>query len=41
MDLCVPIVLLAVADRGATVEAIVTELESITKLIDPDGPTYR
>ena len=27
--------------REATLNAIVTELESIAKLIDPDGPTYR
>ena len=41
MDLCVPIPLLAGADRSATVEAIVSELENIARLIDPDGPTYR
>ena len=29
------------ADREATLNAIVSELESIAKLIDPDGPTYR
>ena len=28
------------ADRAATLNAIVSELESIAKLIDPDGPTY-
>ena len=28
------------ADRQATLNAIVSELESIAKLIDPDGPTY-
>ena len=41
MDLCVPIPLPAGADRSATVEAIVNELENIARLIDPDGPTYR
>ena len=29
------------ADREATLNAIVSELESIAKLIDPEGPTYR
>ena len=38
---CVPIVLPAGADTGATLDAIVAEMERIAKLIDPDGPTYR
>ena len=37
----VPIVLPVGADRDATLDAIVTELEHIAKLIDPNGPTYR
>ena len=40
-DVCVPIVLPAGADREATLDAIVAELESIAQLIDPNGPTYR
>ncbi len=40
-DVCVPIVLPAGADREATLDAIVAELESIAQLIDPSGPTYR
>ena len=39
-DVCVPIVLPAGADREATLDAIVAELERIAKLIDPNGPTY-
>ena len=39
-QVCVPIVLPAGADRDATLDAIVAELERIAKLIDPDGPTY-
>ena len=39
-DVCVPIVLPEGADRGATLEAIVAELECIAETIDPDGPTY-
>ena len=38
---CVPIALTAGADTGATLDAIVDEVERIAKLIDPDGPTYR
>ena len=38
---CVPIALTAGADTGATLDAIVAEVERIAKLIDPDGPTYR
>ena len=37
----VPIVLPAGADRDATLNTIVTQLEHIAKLIDPNGPTYR
>ena len=37
----VPIELPAAADQGATLDAIVAELERIAKIIDPDGPTYR
>ena len=40
-DVCVPIVLPAGADHDATLDAIVTELERIASLIDPNGPTYR
>ena len=40
-EVCVPIALPAGADRAATIDAIVSELERIAKLIDPDGPTYR
>ena len=39
-DVCVPIVLPEGADRGATLEAIVAELECIAETIDPNGPTY-
>ena len=40
-QVCVPIALPAGADRDATLDAIVAEVERIAKLIDPDGPTYR
>ena len=40
-DVCVPIVLPVAADRSATLEAIVAELECIAEIIDPHGPTYR
>ena len=40
-QVCVPIALPTGADRDATLDAIVAELERIAKLIDPDGPTYR
>ena len=40
-DFCVPIDLPAGADRKATLQAIVAELERIAKLIDPNGPTCR
>ena len=39
-QVCVPIVLPAGADRDATLDAVVDEVERIAKLIDPDGPTY-
>ena len=39
-DVCVPIALPVGADREATLDAIVAELESIAELIDPNGPTY-
>ena len=39
-DVCVPIVLPIGADRSATLEAMVTELERIAEIIDPHGPTY-
>ena len=41
MAISVPIPLPTGADHEATRNAIVTELERIAKLIDPDGPTYR
>ena len=41
MTHCVSIPLLSGADREGTLNAIVSELESIAKIIDPDGPTYR
>ena len=40
-DVCVPVLVPVAADREATLEAIVAELEHIAQLIDPDGPTYR
>ena len=41
MAVSVPIAFPVGADHGATRDAIVTELESIARLLDPDGPTYR
>lgn len=41
MAVSVPIAFPEGADGDATLAAIVTELESIAKLIDSDGPTYR
>ena len=38
---CVPIALPVAADGEATLDAMVTELERIAKLIDSNGPTYR
>ena len=38
---CVPIALPGSVDTGATLDAIVDEVERIANLIDPDGPTYR
>ncbi len=40
-EVCVPIVLPVAADRESTLDAMISELERIAKLIDPDGPTYR
>ena len=40
-QLCVPIVLPVAADHQTTLKAIITELERIAELIDPDGPTYQ
>ena len=40
-DVCVPIDLPVSAGRGASLEAIVAEIERIAENIDPDGPTYR
>ena len=40
-DVCVPITLPEGADRRATLEAIVAELERIAEIIDPRGPTYQ
>ncbi|MCY4109403.1 MAG: hypothetical protein OXG11_10285 [Chloroflexi bacterium] len=40
-EVSVPIDLPAGADRDATLNAIVAQLEDIAKLIDPSGPTYR
>ena len=40
-DVCMPIVLPDGADREATLEAMITGLERIAGLIDPNGPTYR
>jgi len=40
-QICVPIALSVAADRQSTLNAIVSELERIAELIDPDGrPTY-
>ena len=41
MAVSVPIAFPVGADNDATLDAIVTELESIAALIAPDGPTYR
>ena len=41
MDITVPISVPHGVDTNATVEHIVAEMESIARLIDPDGPTYR
>ena len=41
MDITVPISVPHGIDTNATVEHIVAEMESIARLIDPDGPTYR
>ena len=40
-EACLPIDLPSGADREAILDAIVSELERIAKLIDPSGPTYR
>lgn len=40
-EVFLPIVLPEDADDLATVNAIVAELERISRLLDPDGPTYR
>lgn len=40
-DVCVPIDLPVAADRRATLDAMVAEMERIAAVIDPDGPTYR
>ena len=40
-EVMVPITLQAGIDLRSALNAIVTELESIAKTIDPDGPTYR
>jgi len=40
-EVCVPIALPAGADTESTLDAIVSELEVIAELIDPDGPTFR
>ncbi len=40
-QVCTPVALPADADRGATLSAIIAELERIAELIDPNGPTYR
>ena len=39
-EVCLPIILPAGADRRQTLDAIVTQLEEISTLIDPEGPTY-
>ena len=41
MDIAVPISVPHSVDTNATIEHIVAEMESIARLIDPDGPTYR
>ena len=40
-DVCVPIDLPTGADRDATLCAIVSKLERIANILDPNGPTYR
>ena len=40
-EVCVPIVLPDAADRQATLDAMVANLERVAKRIDPNGPTYR
>lgn len=40
-EACLPIDLPSGADREATLDAIVSDLERIAGLIDPNGPTYR
>ena len=40
-DVYIPIVLPEGADRDYTLDAIVTQIEHIAELIDPEGPTYR
>ncbi|MDE2766955.1 MAG: hypothetical protein OXI70_02560 [Chloroflexota bacterium] len=40
-DVCVPIDLRTDADRDATLCTIVSKLERIAKILDPNGPTYR
>ena len=40
-EVYLPIDLPAGADRDKTLDAIVTQLERIAELIDPEGPTYR
>ena len=40
-EVCFPIVLPEGSDRGQTLDAIVSQLELIAELIDPEGPTYR
>lgn len=40
-DVCVPIILPEGADRSATLETMVSELECIAEIIDPNGPTDR
>ncbi len=41
LNVCVPLSLPTDAGANAMRHAIVTELERIARLIDPDGPTYR
>ena len=40
-DVYLPIALPVGADRDKTLDSIVTQLERIAELIDPEGPTYR
>ena len=40
-EILLPILLPTAADHQATLDAMVTQLERIAKLIDPEGPTYR